>query len=181
MALTSQHLKIEIVKFDREKHEGLLPEITNMLHDAYRPLLEKGMRYVASHQSNEITLKRLTEGYGFLAFLSDELVGTISLVSESSHSPCNWYQRPEVFFFTQFAVKPGLQGKGIGSQLMDYVESFATKKGATEIALDTSEKAEDLIFLYKKRGYRFVELIKWPKTKKWPETNYKSVVMSKTL
>ena len=167
--------KIEIVRFDQKKHKSLLPSITQMLHEAYRPLLEKGMRYVATHQSNEVTLRRLTRGYGFLAFLSEELVGTVSLIRNASHTPCKWYQQPEVFFFTQFAVKPKFQRKGIGTQLMDHIESFAAKEGATEIALDTSEKAKDLISLYKKRGYRFVERIDWP------ETNYKSVVMSKTL
>lgn len=171
----STKLKIDIVRFEPKKHEKSLSEITKMLHDCYRPLLERGMRYVASHQPNEVTLKRLTRGYGFLAFLSDELIGTISLIKAYSTASNKWYQNPKVFFFTQFAVKQKLQGKGIGTLLMDYIESFAKEKGAGEIALDTSEKAKELISYYKKRGYRFIEYTKWS------QTNYRSVIMSKTL
>ena len=41
--------------------------------------------------------------------------------------------------------------KGLGRFLIDYVEKLALQKGANEIAVDTSEKAEDLISLYQKK------------------------------
>ncbi|MCB0356820.1 MAG: GNAT family N-acetyltransferase [Bdellovibrionales bacterium] len=167
--------KFKIVPFDETKHRDLLDELTAMLHAAYRPLAQKGMRYLATHQPAEITLNRLKKGDSFLGFLGERLVSTITVVKEDPNEPCGWYRRPEVFFFTQFAVRPGLQGLGIGSLLMDYIESYAKENGAHEIALDTSEHAHHLISTYSKRNYRFVEYAQWN------VTNYRSVILSKNL
>jgi hypothetical protein len=58
---------------------------------------------------------------------------------------------------------------------MDFVEHHAACDGAHEMALDTSEHAHHLIEIYKNRGYRFVEYAQWS------VTNYRSVVLSKSL
>lgn len=36
-----------IEKYDENKHGHLIEELTKMLHSAYRPLAEKGMKYLA--------------------------------------------------------------------------------------------------------------------------------------
>ena len=72
-------------------------------------------------------------------------------------------------------VLPEYQNKGIGSLMMDIIETRAKKEGAIEIALDTAEGAAHLIRYYKKRGYRFIEYVNWE------VTNYRSVIMSKKL
>jgi len=167
--------KFEILKFDEAKHCDLIEPLTDLLHAAYRPLAEKGMRYLATHQPPETTLKRLKKGDSFLGFTEGELVSTIIVVKDDPNEPCGWYQNPEVYFFTQFAVKPKYQGLGLGKKLMDFVEEYATSDGAKEMALDTSEYAHHLISIYKKRGYRFVEYAQWS------VTNYRSVILSKSL
>ena len=58
---------------------------------------------------------------------------------------------------------------------MDLAERRALETGASEIALDTAESAAHLVEMYENRGYRIVEKVDWP------ETNYVSVVMSKSL
>lgn len=165
----------KIVKFDEKEHHELIERLTELLHAAYRPLAEKGMRYLATHQPPETTLKRLKKGDSFLGFIDGELVSTITVVKEDPNEPCAWYQKPEVYFFTQFAVKPKHQGLGLGKKLMDFVEEFAMTQGAMEMALDTSEHADHLISTYKNRGYRFIEYAQWKMT------NYRSVILSKTL
>lgn len=47
--------------------------------------------------------------------------------------------------------------------------------GARRIAIDTSEHAADLIALYRRRGYEVIDSIRWP------ETNYRSLIMTKSL
>src|SRR4051812_32357994 len=116
--------KFEIVKFDEEKHQHLIEQLTEMLHSAYRPLAEKGMKYQATHQSSDITLKRLKKGDSFLGFIDGELISTITVVKEDPNEPCEWYKKPEVYFFTQFAVQPSYQGNGLGKRLMDFVEGY---------------------------------------------------------
>ncbi len=61
-------------RFDPQNDLGMLNEITELLHRAYRPLLDKGLRYVATHQGADITLKRLNAGEGYLGFIDSHLV-----------------------------------------------------------------------------------------------------------
>lgn len=62
-----------------------------------------------------------------------------------------------------------------GSSMMEKLEIRAKELGASEIALDTSEHAADLISRCEKRGYLIVAHAKWE------VTNYRSVVMAKKL
>jgi hypothetical protein len=63
----------------------------------------------------------------------------------------------------------------IGSKLMDLVEERAREKGVAELALDTSEKATQLIEMYQVKDFRFTEYVQWK------ITNYRSMVFSKKL
>jgi GNAT superfamily N-acetyltransferase len=146
-----------------------------MLHESYRPLLEQGMTYWAATQPEEKTLKRLQGGESFFAFLDDLLVGTITVVEEEPGGPCDWYNLPEVNHFSQFCVRLQQQGKGLGNFLMNFIEDDARARGIEEMAMDTSERADKLIEMYKRRNYRFIQKAKWE------NTNYESVVYSKRL
>ncbi len=162
-------------RFDPERDIQILDEITNLLHRAYRPLLDQGLRYLATHQSSDITLNRLNNGEAYLGFFGTELVATITLVPPPHKDDCSWYKRLDVFKFTQFAVSPDQQKSGVGSKIMERIEARAAALGGKELALDTSEHASQLISMYKKRGYREVD------TANWDVTNYMSVILSKTL
>jgi N-acetylglutamate synthase-like GNAT family acetyltransferase len=83
--------------------------------------------------------------------------------------------QPGVFKFAQFGVHPDDQGQGVGQHIMRLIEARARELGATELSSDTSEEAHQLIAMYTKLGYRQVDIVDWD------ATNYKSVVLSKTL
>lgn len=152
-----------------------LEEMTDVLHAAYRPLAERGMRYLATHQDVGITAERVAKGRCFVGMLGGRMIATVTLVGPQKASEQEWYNRPGVAHFQQFGVLPEFQGHGVGRMLMDVVEQEALAMGACELALDTSEHAHDLIALYRRRGYRHVD------TQNWDVTNYRSVVLSKTL
>jgi GNAT superfamily N-acetyltransferase len=150
-------------------------EITTLLHAAYAPLAAEGMLYLASHQDEAMTLRRLAGAASFVAERASVIVGTVTLYGPAAESPCAWYRREGIFKFGQFAVQPGLQGQGIGLALMGALEGAARECRAAELALDTSEKAERLIRWYERLGFRFVQHVSWD------DTNYRSVVLSKPL
>ena len=152
-----------------------LVELTEMLHRAYAPLAERGMRYLATHQSVEITGERVREGETYFAEFDGRVVGTITLTIRQYPEDGTWQNRSEVATFHQFAVDPDFQGSGIGTMLLKFVEDRSKQLGARELSLDTSEQADDLIALYEHKGFRFVEHVRWS------GVNYRSVVMSKTL
>jgi len=61
------------------RQEDALPPITALLHAAYARLAEMGLRYTATHQSDEVTLKRLLRGFPFVAEIDGEIVATVTL------------------------------------------------------------------------------------------------------
>lgn len=157
----------------REDHP--LPEITRLLHASYAPLAAQGLRYLATHQDDATTLRRLREGHAFVALDGREIIGTITCYAPQPDSPCEWYRREGVYHFGQFAVHPERQREGIGHRLLQRVEDEARKLGAIELSLDTAETAEHLCRWYARLGFRFIQHVAWG------VTNYRSVILSKSL
>lgn len=152
-----------------------IPEMTSLLRDAYAHLARQGLRYVATHQDDTITARRLGRGFPLVVYLDGRLVGTATLYPPRPDSPVAWYRRPEVFYFGQFGVRPELQRQGIGVRILRALEDRARARGATELACDTAEQAEHLRSWYAREGFRMVG------TTKWPVTNFQSAVLSKTI
>jgi GNAT superfamily N-acetyltransferase len=164
-----------LVRRLRESDLHRVPQITTLIHAAYAPLAARGLRYLATHQDDATTLERLNEGVGLVALEDDGIVATITYYPRSSTHGCAWYDRADVAKFGQLAVHPACQGRGITRVLLGEVERLALEDGAMELACDTSEHASELRVMYGRRGYREVGFVRWD------VTNYRSVILSKTL
>lgn len=152
-----------------------IDELTDLLHRGYKILSDMGLRYLATYQDSDTTRKRIEHANCFVAVYQGKLIGTVTMNMPEATSGSPWLDREEVVHFQQFAVDPPYQGQGIGTRMVGFVEDYACRNGVSELALDTSEKALHLIAWYKRLGYRFIEYASWD------ITNYRSVVMSKTL
>jgi GNAT superfamily N-acetyltransferase len=147
--------------------------ITELLHRAYGELAALGLRYLATHQSADVTLERLSHGSSWVAVVANTLVGVISLYA--TNEDCAYYRKPGVMHFGQFGVDPTFQRQGIGLQLLVTVEREAIGQGALEVALDTAIPATHLIGLYQRLGYEIVDEVQWELA------NYRSVIMSASV
>ena len=154
--------------------EDSVEELTELLHRSYAPLAAAGFRYYATHQSAEETRERCERGESYVALIDERIVGTVTLY-DTHPEDVPWYSRPDVGHFGQFGVEPSLQQRGIGRQLLRLVEDRARKLGLRELALDTAEGARHLVEWYEREGYRIVA------HHSWNVTNYRSVIMSRTL
>lgn len=152
-----------------------ITNLTALLHRAYAPLAAQGLRYMATHQSDEVTRQRIDGGECFVAVAGGAICGTIVFKDAVRTRGCPWYDRDDVASFGQFAVEPNLQARGLGRRLISLVEDRAVATGAREIALDTAEPATHLVGWYGRLGYCFIGHAQWR------HTNYRSVIMSKTL
>jgi predicted N-acetyltransferase YhbS len=150
-----------------------IPGLTDLLHRAYARLATMGLHYMATHQSDEVTRERTSQGECYIALADREVVGTITFKPSDKTGGSPWLDRPEVASLAQFAVARELQTLGLGTRLMDLAEARAAATGAEEIALDTAEQATHLVAWYGRRGYRLIEHAQWS------HTNYRSVIMSK--
>jgi GNAT superfamily N-acetyltransferase len=158
-------------------------ELTGLLHRAYAKQVRMGLHALASHQSPEVTRKRVSKGECFVAVQSDgereQIVGTIMFQEPSwggaPESGPRWFRRPDVANFSQFAVDPALQGRGIGMMLLETVERRARELNMAELALSTAEPDQELVAFYRHRGFREIDRFDWG------VTNYTSLIMSKSL
>lgn len=155
--------------------EDSITELTALLHRAYARLAAMGLRYVATHQSDDVTRERAGQGTCFVAVGNGVIYGTILFRNQVQTAGCAWYDRPDVASFGQFAVDPAIQANGLGRRLVGMVEQLAFENGAGEIALDTAEPATHLVEWYTRLGYRHVGHTNWQ------QTNYRSVLLSKSL
>lgn len=152
-----------------------LAHLTGMLHRAYKQHADRGIKALAAFQPEEVTRKRIAGGECSVALYMAKIVGTILFRGPGQLGGTPWFERPDVATFSQFAVEPEYQGRGIGSELMALIERRAAATGARELALSTPEPAVWLVLMYERHGYRIVERVNWN------ETNYTSVVMSKAI
>jgi GNAT superfamily N-acetyltransferase len=141
--------------------------------------MEMGLQPLAGRQDAATTKKRTSNGECYLAIQAtltgDKIVGTILFHEVEDAKGPPWFQRKDVDSFSQFAVDPDIQGKGIGQALLDTVERRAFECGAKELGLSMAEPDAGLMQYYLRRGYRFIE--HW----QWPYTNYRSAILSKPL
>lgn len=158
-----------------------LAHLTALLHRAYKQHADRGIKALAAFQPEEVTRRRISGGECFVATYVGKIVGTILFKDAASTAGSGvggatripWFERGDVASFSQFAVEPELQGRGIGVVLMQTAERRAAETGAKEIALSTPEPADWLVKMYERHGYRVIDRVQWK------ETNYLSAIMSK--
>lgn len=158
--------------------------LTSLLHRAYAKQVALGLHALASSQSVEVTRRRIGKGECFVAVTPDaegreRVVGTIMFQEPSwggaPESGPRWFQRPDVANFSQFAVEPEWQSRGVGRLLLETVEQRARDLGMAELALSTAQPDTELVAYYRRKGYRDID------THDWGVTNYTSLIMSKSL
>ncbi len=150
-------------------------ELTELLHRAYKRLADMGLNFIATFQSVEYTKNYFTKGECYVLVTGDKLIGTVFYYTTMWDDAPDIYKMNDSVLIGKYAVEPELQYNGLGSKLMDFVESLAISNKKKSVVLDTSEEAIHLIEYYQKRGYKYIQ--HW----QWPDVNYKSVILSKTL
>ena len=92
-----------------------------------------------------------TGGYIFFALKDDNVVGTVALMpTDEEH----------VLELTKMAVLPEERGQKIGQQLLQYCIDFAKSKQLKALLLYSNTKLKNAIYLYRKYGFKELELEK---------------------
>jgi mycothiol synthase len=76
------------------------------------------------------------------AELNGKVVGTVTTRKEG-----------EVQWITAFAVAPNMQGKGIGTQILNWVKDYAVRSGEKTILLDVEIDNSCALHVYEKAGF----------------------------
>lgn len=104
----------------------------------------------------------LGNGRVHVAVTERRIVGLIVMWAEDD----NWY-------IDNIAVRPDVQGEGVGKTLLDAAEAAARRNGCGELRLYTNEAMTDNLDYYPRRG--FIE------THRSSESGYRRVYYSKVL
>ncbi len=134
--------KLKIISFKEE--------YANHFRDLNYEWLEKYF-YIEKHDKEVLNNAKTyiidKGGYIFFALYKGEVAGTLALMNES-----------EGYELSKMAVSPKFQGLKIGQQLMQYSIHFARNKGWSELLLYSNIVLKNAIYIYRKYGFREVEL-----------------------
>ncbi len=123
-------------------------------------LAEKGLDHWRKYYTREKIAQKIGGSEVYLAYQNNDLVGTVTLDT----NPVEYYRPEEMnqftdpdasgLYVTALAVLPDKQGQGIASELMEFADSEAKKKGVKYVRFDCRAAYTDLVNFYKKRGYK---------------------------
>jgi len=88
---------------------------------------------------------RFDDGPQWVAEVDGEIVGTVSVSTE-----------PEGLYIRSMAVRPDVQGRGIGHKLMDAVNEYADESDHERIFLYTTYFVPGAKQFYESHGYKWV-------------------------
>jgi N-acetylglutamate synthase-like GNAT family acetyltransferase len=88
-------------------------------------------------------------GFIFFAMKHDKVVGTVALM------PTN---KKGVFELTKMAVLPQERGQKIGQLLLQHCINFGERQNLKALLLYSNTKLENAIYLYRKYGFKELEL-----------------------
>ena len=147
--------------------------IAEILHDAHRSNVEKGMHFVASYQDGEETERRLGDGGKFFVALTDDNtivgVGAVSL-----HESCTgWYGKKQPYGeIKMVGVPEKYKGLGISSALYKKMEEFGFSVNELMV-MNTARDNNIVLDSNARHGWTYVDY------KSWSRTDYYSPVMAK--
>jgi len=77
------------------------------------------------------------------------------LMGDSRISACVFVkiENLQTLYFGMLAVRPELQAKGVGKELLKHIEAFARKKGLSRIRLSVINLRDELIAFYIRQGF----------------------------
>ncbi len=94
--------------------------------------------------------KSLADKFSIGVFNGPEtLIGLVDLI--------RGYPRPEVWFIGLMQLDPAYQGRGIGKQLYQAVESWSAQQGAREMMLGVVAQNVDALAFWEKLGFQVVD------------------------
>ncbi|MFD5429160.1 GNAT family N-acetyltransferase [Streptomyces sp. NPDC127084] len=136
----------------RDATEADVPELVTLIDTAYRG----GSGRAGWTTEADILDGPRTDAEAVLALIGR--TGSRMLIVERDGSPVGCYQlehRGDAAYFGMFAVRPDLQGAGLGRQIIAEAERGAREIGGVhEMHMTVISVREDLIAWYVRRGYR---------------------------
>lgn len=148
-------------------------EIADLLHDAHRSNVEKGMHFVASSQDGAETERRLGEEGKFFVALSEnnELIGAGAIAFMPACK--DWYGKGQACGeIKMVGVRDRYKGRGISSALYKALEEYGFSR-CDLLVMNTARDNRMVLESNARHGWVYIDY------KSWKKTDYYSVCMAK--
>jgi len=128
----------------REIEERDYPDVLSIWNN------EIGSNYFNSSNfsSHHNRFKASENHKAFVAELDNRIVGFVYIMQCSP-----WSVDGDYFWIQGIAIKSDMQGKGIGTKLLEHIEKYGKEKGVEYITLNTGVKRIDAHAFYERNGY----------------------------
>jgi N-acetylglutamate synthase-like GNAT family acetyltransferase len=134
--------------------------VTDLVQDAYGHYVARIGRPPAPMSVDYA--RAIADGMVWVVEVDDQVVGVIVL-----------HDAPDHVLIDNVAVRPTLQGRGIGSRLLDFAERHARVRRVSELRLYTNDRMTENLEYYPRRGYTEVD--------RRIEAGFRRVFFKKTL
>lgn len=138
-------MQIKIIPFET-KHANAFKKLNLEWLERYFYVEEKDKELLDNCQESILNIG----GYIFLAQADNEIIGCFSLIPFSS----------DIFELGKMAVSPEFQGLKVGQKLLAFAIDFAKQQNWKAIMLYSSTKLDAALHVYRKYGFKTVELEK---------------------
>lgn len=148
-------------------------EIADVLHDAHRANVKKGMHFVASSQDGAETERRLGEEGKFFVALSEtnELIGVGAIAFMPSCR--DWYGKGQACGeIKMVGVPEKYKGKGISTAIYHALEEYGFSR-CDLLVMNTAKDNRIVLDSNARHGWEYVDF------KSWKKTDYYSACMAK--
>ena len=142
-ALPMEHAQAGLsIRLATAEDSSSIASLLNESFKEYRRLYTRAA-FAATTPSSEVILVRLKEGPIWVAVSDGTIMGTVSMVN-----------RPKGMYIRSMAIRPRVQGRGIGWALLECVEDFARSNGCRRLFLSTTPFLKPAIRLYRCFGFQ---------------------------
>ena len=146
-------------------------EIHEVLWKANEENRKKGFHFSTAEMSGDQLRERIGEdGQCFVAMEDGKVVGTLSIRFLNRNT---WYAKGRIADGILSGLLPEYQGRHVNSALVKMMFDAAEQAGCKVIEVDTAEKNQHLIDIYKHYGFQLVGF------KANPRGDHYSVIMAK--
>jgi GNAT superfamily N-acetyltransferase len=142
--------------------ENDLPAILALFDESVRWLVERGIvgqwgtkPFSDQPKTREEFMGWISRGEMFVAKSNGVLVGTVALAeAPPGYIAHYWEPFPETALYLEaLTTKWSLAGRGIGREILRWVDEYALQQGKTAIWLDCWADSDALVSYYRSEGY----------------------------
>jgi GNAT superfamily N-acetyltransferase len=120
------------------EHVDAIRSLTREAYGKWVPVIGREPKPMAADYAEAVRKHRID-----LLYLHGELVALIEMIAATDH-----------LLIENVAVRPALQGRGLGRRLLAHAEQVAGLLGCAEIRLYTNKLFAENVLLYQRLGYR---------------------------